>query len=447
MIRKELESFIQLFFYIRVIMKRVSFYTFGCKLNQTETSFLENEFSKQGYKTVAFNEPADYVVINTCTVTGRTDYKCRQVIRKAKRISPQATIAVVGCYAQMAPEKLKILLGVKLVLGADKKFEIFNYLNDSESSNGVIEAHGENDKFIDSTPDLFAGHTRAFLKIQDGCNSYCSYCIVPFARGRSRSDQPENVLKNAKKLVANGYQEIVLTGVHIGKYGHDLKPRKSLFELLKEIVKIPGIGRIRLSSLEPTEIDDDIISLIAGSEKICPHFHVPIQSGDNEILKNMRRHYSVTDYAELVEKIRKKIPHVGLGSDVIVGFPGETDYHFENTKNLIHELPFTYLHVFSFSERQGTDASKMPGKVDSKQKKERSARLIEIGKQKKAAFYQQAIGNTYHVLFEDEEPGEWMCGFTENYIRVKAVKESGYFNTIKRTCIVAADNDFASGKF
>ena len=426
-------------------MKRVAFYTFGCKLNQTETSFLENEFSKRGFKSVGFDEPADYVVINTCTVTGRTDYKCRQLIRRASKISPDATIAVVGCYAQMAPEKLKSLPGVKLVLGADKKFDIFDYLTGHETSNGVIEVQGDNKAFIDSTPDLFSGHTRAFLKIQDGCNSYCSYCIVPYARGRSRSDHPENVLKNAKKLVANGYQEIVLTGVHIGKYGHDLHPRTSLFKLLEEILKIPGIGRIRLSSLEPTEIDDELISFIAGTEKICPHFHVPLQSGDNEILKKMRRHYSVTDFAEIIEKISNKIPHVGLGSDVIVGFPGETDRHFENTKKLIQELPFTYLHVFSFSERVGTDACKMPGKVDSKIKKERSSKIIEIGKQKKTAFYQQAIGNTYHVLFEDDVEGEWMYGFTENYVRVKAVKRPEYFNNIKETYILTADNDFASG--
>ncbi len=428
-------------------MKKVTFYTFGCKLNQTETSFLENEFNKRGYETVAFDEPADYVIINTCTVTGRTDYKCRQLIRRAKKISPEAIIAVVGCYAQMAPEKLKSMPGVKLVLGADKKFDIFDHLNANGLSTGVIEVHGDNKEFIDSTPDLFAGHTRAFLKIQDGCDSYCSYCIVPYARGKSRSDQPENVLKNAKKLVAKGYQEIVLTGVHIGKYGHDLHLRPSLFTLLKQMVKIPGIGRIRLSSLEPTEIDDELISFMAGTDKICPHFHVPLQSGDDEILKKMRRHYSVADYFKIIEKISNKISHVGLGSDVIVGFPGETDRHFENTKNLIHQLPFTYLHVFSFSERQGTDACKMAGKVDSTRKKTRSTQLIEIGRQKKTGFYRQSIGQSYDVLFEDDVPGEWMYGFTENYIRVKTEKQPDYFNKIQKTLVLTADNNFASGIF
>ncbi|MBD3291027.1 tRNA (N(6)-L-threonylcarbamoyladenosine(37)-C(2))-methylthiotransferase MtaB [candidate division KSB1 bacterium] len=423
-------------------MKKVSFHTFGCKLNQTETSFLENEFTKRGYRSVAIEEPADYVVINTCTVTARTDYKCRQLIRRVRKTSPDAKIVVVGCYAQMDPERLKSIPGVNLILGADRKFNIFDYLENGKPANGIIEETGDNEKFIDSTPELFSGKTRAFLKIQDGCNSFCSYCIVPYARGRSRSDLPENVIANVEKLVANGYREIVLTGVHIGKYGQDLQPSISLFTLLRQLLEIRGLGRIRLSSLEPKEIDDDLIDLIAKNEKICPHFHVPLQSGDDEILRKMRRHYSVTEYKNIIEKIVCRIPKVGLGTDVIVGFPGEMDRHFENTKKFIESIPFTYLHVFSFSDRPGTDAYNMREKIDASAKKERSALLIQIAGEKKAEFYRKAVGGYFDVLFEDEVPGRWMYGFTENYIRVRSAKKADLFNKIKQINVSSADNNF-----
>ena len=424
------------------LMKKVSFYTLGCKLNQAETAYLAGEFINRGYTIVSFGQPCDICVINTCTVTVKTDSKCRQIIRRAKKISPQATIAVVGCYAQTSFDELKNFPGVKLILGSDKKFDIFKYLD----SKKVIQRKGKNNKYISAVTESFIDQTRSFLKIQDGCNNFCSYCIVPHVRGPSRSDAIENVVTNTTKLVEHGYKEIVLTGVHIGCYGHDFNPKLSLLELLKKLEKIPQLGRIRLSSLEPMELDEELINFIIDSDKICPHFHIPLQSGDDLILKRMKRNYTVSDYVKIIDRLITRVTHPGLGTDIIVGFPGETELQFNNTYRLIEDLPFTYLHVFSFSPRPGTEAAQFSDSVNPHTKKERSAKLIELSKQKKHNFYQQAITKKLNVLFEEKKNGKWMYGFTENYIRVKVEQQPFFFNKIVPVKLSGLNLNFALGE-
>lgn len=423
-------------------MKKVSFYTLGCKLNQAETASLANEFNKKGYFIVSFGEPCDICVINTCTVTAKTDFHCRQVIRKAIKIYQKAKIAVVGCYAQMSNDLIKDFPEINLVLGSDKKFEIFKYLDDGQT----VNAKGRNTKYISMNPGTVEEHTRAFLKIQDGCNNFCSYCIVPYARGRSRSDTVENIFKNVHQLVEKGYKEIVLTGAHIGSYGYDLNPHRTLMDLLKKLDIIPELKRIRLSSLEPLELEKELIEFASSSDKICPHFHIPLQSGDDFILKRMKRNYKVDKYVKIIDKLMINIPHAGLGTDIIVGFPGENAQRFNNTYQLIQELPFTYLHVFTFSPRRGTEAIQFSDNIDPKEKKERSIKLIALGKKKKYAFYKRFIGQNLKILFEKNTKNTSMYGFSENYIRVKTRKQASYFNKITSVKICGINGSFAIGE-
>lgn len=424
-------------------MKKVSFYTLGCKLNQAETAILAEQFEQGGYQLLPFGEPVDICVINTCTVTGKSDYRCRQMIRKAKKISPSAKIAVVGCYAQLSPEKIKNIDGVDFILGSDKKFDLLEII-DSDNNQPVF-LPSANESFLSPNPGNFWDHTRAFLKIQDGCDSYCSYCTVPLARGRSRSDSLDHIKKSAETLVQRGHRELVLTGVHIGRYGKDLTPSKSLLDVIKELESIADLKRVRLSSLEPLEIDEELIQWIARSPKVCQHFHVPLQSGDDEILKKMNRNYSSKNYLEIIHRLNEMIPRCGLGTDIIVGFPGESEKQFENTYRTIEELPFTYLHVFSFSPRTGTKAVRLSDRVNPKEIKSRSEILRTLSNKKKKKFLDGLIGTNLEVLWEEKERGDWMFGFSSNYARVRAKANPQFMNKICSVEIVGAEADFVYG--
>jgi len=427
-------------------MKKVSFYTLGCKLNQAETAILAEQFEQGGYQLVPFGEHVDICVINTCTVTNKSDYRCRQMIRKAKKISPSAKIAVVGCYAQLNPEKIQTIDGVDFILGSDKKFDLIDILDESNQRNVPIFLPSTNGVFQNPTPGNFWDHTRAFLKIQDGCDSFCSYCTVPLARGKSRSDSLDHIIESAKELVQRGHHEIVLTGVHIGRYGRDLIPSQTLVDVLKKLESLHGLKRIRLSSLEPLEIDDDLLDWITESNKICHHFHVPMQSGDDEILKMMNRNYGAKDYAGVIKAIKRIIPNSGVGTDIIVGFPGETEERFQNTMQLVDQLPFTYLHVFSFSPRTGTKAARFSNRVDPKEIKQRSEKLRTLGKAKKKIFYDSLVGKKLDVLCEEKEHGDWMFGFSGNYARVGIKANPKLMNKICDVKIVKVGNDFLHGK-
>ncbi len=427
-------------------MKRVSFYTLGCKLNQAETAILAEQFEQGGYQLVPFGEQVDICVINTCTVTAKSDYRCRQMIRKAKKISPSTKIAVVGCYAQLSPENIKKINGVDYIVGSDKKFDLLNILNGDKRQDQPLFIASTNESFLSPGAGNFWDHTRAFLKIQDGCDSFCSYCTVPLARGKSRSDSLEYIRKIATELVERGHQEIVLTGVHIGRYGKDLNPTQSLLDVLKELENVPDLKRIRLSSLEPLEIDEDLLQWIAESEQICHHFHVPLQSGDNEILKRMNRNYNLQTYSEVINRLKNIIPGCGLGTDIIVGFPGETEAKFQATVRIVEQLPFTYLHVFSFSPRPGTGASRFPDRIDPKEIKLRSEILREIGRIKKKNFYNGLVGQKLKVLWEEKKRGDWMFGLSGNYARVRTNVNPKYMNKIYAVEIVKAEQDFVHSK-
>jgi len=426
--------------------KKISFYTLGCKLNQSETAVLADQFCQQGYEILPFGESVDICVINTCTVTEKTDYRCRQMIRRAKKLNPEAQVAVVGCYAQLASEKIKKIDGVDYILGSDSKFELLNRLNqDSASNNPVIKSSG-NKEFKNPGTGNFWNQTRAFAKIQDGCNNLCSYCAVPLARGRSRSDSMEHVVKIVSELIARGHKEIVLTGVHIGMFGKDLNPPKTLLDLLKTIEKIPGLERVRLSSLEPTEVENDLLDWIADSNKICHHFHIPLQNGDNQILKRMRRNYNIEYFENVINKIKSKLPNCGLGTDVIVGFPGETGDNFQNTVRMIERLPFTYLHVFSYSKRHGTKANEFTDHVNSKVIKERSEKLREVAKKKKRDFYQAQTNDNLRVLWEEKSKGDFMLGWSDNYVRVRALLQKEWLNKISQVRIFHAEADYVESE-
>lgn len=433
-------------FFNFIMNKKISFYTLGCKLNQSETAVLADQFNQQGYEILPFGEPVDICVINTCTVTEKTDYRCRQMIRRAKKINPQAQIAVVGCYAQLASEKIKEIDGVDYILGSDSKFELLDRLTQHSDTNTPIVESSGNKEFKNPQPGNFWNHTRAFAKIQDGCNNLCSYCAVPLARGKSRSDSMEHVVKTVSELVNRGHKEIVLTGVHIGMYGKDLKPAKTLPDVLETIERIPGLERIRLSSLEPTEVENDLLDCIANSKKICHHFHIPLQNGDEKILKRMKRNYNVEYFEQVTSEIKNRLPNCGLGTDVIVGFPGETDLNFQNTVRLVERLPFSYLHVFSYSKRPGTKAVEYEDHVNPKMIKERSEILREVAKKKKRDFYFSQVERVERVLWEEKSKGNHMYGWTDNYVRVRAPFQKELLNSTVEVQIIHADADYVEGQ-
>ncbi len=399
--------------------KTVAFYTLGCKLNAYDTQWYAEQFAARGYREVAFGEVADITVVNTCTVTGQGDAQSRKALRKAHRMSPEGTVVAVGCYAQTDPAALSEMPEVDLVVGTAARVQLLDLVNDTCSLGRTFVTRSRTADFHDMDIYNFGGRARAFVKIQEGCNEFCSFCIIPFARGRSRSRTLESALSQVKKLVAAGYREVVLTGVHIGDYGVDLDVH-NLLHVLEGIEQIKGLERFRVSSIEATYVTDAMVDFFASSQKFCRHLHIPLQSGDDGVLKAMRRPYTRGQYIALIEKLADRIPGVGIGGDVMVGFPGESDAAFQNTRDLIAHHPLTYLHVFPYSPRGKTPAARMTNQIDPRVKKQRGATLRELGRQKVAAFQTRFIGQTLPVLFENRRNGQLLQGLTDNYIRVVA---------------------------
>ena len=400
-------------------MKTVAFHTLGCKVNTYESNAMLKIFNEAGYQEVDFKQVADVYVINTCTVTNTGDSKSRQMIRKAIRKNPKATICVVGCYSQIAPEEIEQIEGVGVVLGTQYRSDIVKYVDEHlETGEMVIKVDNVMNlrKFEDLNIDRFK-NTRAFLKIQDGCNNFCTYCIIPYARGRVRSRQKESVLNQAQRLVDNGYVEIVLTGIHTAGYGEDLDDY-SFYELLVDLVKIKGLKRLRISSIETSQISDEIIDLIGSNEIIVDHLHVPLQAGSDATLKRMNRKYTTAEYLEKINKIRSYLPNIAFTTDVIVGFPGETDEEFEETYNFIKQVNYSELHVFPYSPRKNTPAAKMKDQVNDQIKHERANRLLQLSKELNHEFALKQIGKTLKVLFEKRD-GEYLIGHAGDYLKVK----------------------------
>ena len=400
-------------------MKTIAFHTLGCKVNTYESNAMLKIFNEAGYQEVDFKEIADVYVINTCTVTNTGDSKSRQMIRKAIRKNPQATVCVVGCYSQIAPEEIEQIEGVGVVLGTQHRKDIVKYVDEYlKTGKPVIKVDNVMNlkKFEDLNIDRFK-NTRAFLKIQDGCNNFCTYCIIPYARGRVRSRDKDSVLNQAKTLVANGYVEIVLTGIHTAGYGEDLD-NYSFYDLLVDLVKIDGLKRLRISSIETSQISDEIINLIGSNDIIVDHLHIPLQSGCDATLKRMNRKYTTSQYLEKINKIRKYLPNIAFTTDVIVGFPGESDEEFEETYNFIKEVNYSELHVFPYSPRRNTPAAKMKDQVDDKIKHERVNRLLELSKELNRDFALKQIGKTLKVLFEKRD-GDYLVGHASDYLKVR----------------------------
>ena len=400
-------------------MKTVAFHTLGCKVNTYESNAMLKIFNEANYQEVDFKEIADVYVINTCTVTNTGDSKSRQMIRKAIRKNPQATVCVVGCYSQIAPEEIEQIEGVGVVLGTQYRKDIVKYV-DEYLKTGKVIVKVDNvmnlKKFEDLNIDRFK-NTRAFLKIQDGCNNFCTYCIIPYARGRVRSRDKDSVLNQARRLVANGYVEIVLTGIHTAGYGEDLKDY-SFYDLLVDLVKIKGLKRLRISSIETSQISDEIIDLIGSNEIIVDHLHVPLQSGCDATLKRMNRKYTTEQYLEKINKIRSYLPDIAFTTDVIVGFPGESDEEFEQTYNFIKKVNYSELHVFPYSPRKNTPAAKMKDQVKDPIKHERTNRLLDLSKELNQNFALKQIGKSLKVLFEKRD-GDYLVGHASDYLKVK----------------------------
>lgn len=426
--------------------KKVAFYTLGCKLNFSETSTIARNFQDEGFDRVDFEEVADMYVINTCSVTENADKQFKQVVRKAMKLNDKAFVAAIGCYAQLKPEELANVDGVDLVLGATEKFKITDYINDL-SKNDFGEVHSceieEADFYVGSYS--IGDRTRAFLKVQDGCDYKCTYCTIPLARGISRSDELQNVLKNAKEISEQGIKEIVLTGVNIGDYGKgefgNKKHEHTFLELVQELDKVEGIERLRISSIEPNLLKNETIEFVSKSRTFVPHFHIPLQSGSNEILKLMKRRYQREIYTERVNKIREVMPDACIGVDVIVGFPGETDEHFLETYHFLNDLDISYLHVFTYSERDNTEAAEMEGIVPANVRAKRSKMLRGLSVKKRRAFYESQIGTNRTVLFEAENKEGYIHGFTENYVRVKTPWNPALANTLQEINLTKIDED------
>ncbi len=400
-------------------MLKVSFHTLGCKLNFAETSHLGKQFVDRGFQIVDQGEPADVCVINTCSVTARADRDCRQLVRRAIRTSKNPFLIVTGCYAQLEPEAIASIDGVDLVLGAREKFDLFDYVGDLEKKlypHVFVSAIDTVDNFGPAYSDPTNERTRAYLKIQDGCDYQCSFCTIPLARGASRSQPIEVCVAQARQLASRGYREITLTGVNVGDYGRHAG--KSLPSLLHELVGIEGIERFRISSIEPNLLTDEIVDFVASNEKMCKHFHIPLQSGCNEILHKMRRRYTSEQYKFLIDRIIKRIPDCGIGADVIVGFPGETDELFEETYLFLSELPISYLHAFTYSERPDTPAAQCGDAVEPKVRFKRNEMLRILGQKMKQAFHTRMIGRIEPVLLERDVEQSLRFGFTGNYVRV-----------------------------
>jgi len=427
-------------------LKKVAFYTLGCKLNFSETSTLSRDLTQKKYQKVEFSEPADLYVINTCSVTDNADKRFKTIVKQALKTNPDAFIVAVGCYAQLKPEELAAVDGVDLVLGATEKFNIAQYVEDL-TKNATAEVHSceisEANFYVSSY--AIGERTRAFLKVQDGCDYKCTYCTIPLARGISRSDTLQNVLDNALEIAQKGIKEIVITGVNIGDYGKgefgNKKHEHTFLDLITALDHVKGISRLRISSIEPNLLSNETIDFIAASNCFVPHFHIPLQSGSDEVLKNMKRRYLTPLYKERVTRILSKMPDACIGVDVIVGFPGETDELFLETYNFLLELPIAYLHVFTYSERENTEATAMQGVVPKNIRAKRSKMLRGLSVKKRYAFYESQLSKESEVLFENENKEGYLLGFTQNYVRVKTPWNPNLTNKLCRVKLLEIDSD------
>ncbi len=420
--------------------KKVAFYTLGCKLNFSETSTIGRSFEDAGYAKVSFDDTPDIYVINTCSVTENADKKCRQLVKKAKKINPNCFIAIIGCFAQLKPKEIATIPGVNIVLGANEKFNIVEHVESFDSEEVVIsnESIKNTKEFV---PAFSMGdRTRSFLKIQDGCDYFCTFCTIPLARGKSRNATIAETISEAEKIAKTDVKEVVLTGVNIGDFGQG--GEENFFSLVKELDQVEGIDRFRISSIEPNLLSDEIIEFCLGeSKRFVPHFHIPLQVGNDRLLKAMRRKYKREVFADRVKKIKSLRPNACIGVDVIVGFPGETDEDFLDTVNFIKELEVSYLHVFTYSERANTTAIKLGNSVPMNIRKQRSKQLHILSAKKKRAFYETQVGKTETVLFEDSDNDGVMHGFTSNYVKIKTAFNKGLANTFQEVTMTEIDRD------
>ncbi|WP_410493612.1 tRNA (N(6)-L-threonylcarbamoyladenosine(37)-C(2))-methylthiotransferase MtaB [Chryseobacterium sp.] len=430
-----------------MITKTAAYHTLGCKLNFAETSTIARQLTAAGYTRVDFDQAAQVYVINTCSVTENADRECKLHVKRAMKANPEGLVVVVGCYAQLKPGEISRIDGVDLVLGAREKFNILSYLDDLQKTaqEGIVHSCEieEADFFIGSYS--IGDRTRAFLKVQDGCDYKCTYCTIPLARGISRSDTIENVVRNAEEISRRGIKEIVLTGVNIGDYGKgefgNKKHEHTFLDLISELDCVDGIERIRISSIEPNLLKDESIALVAASRSFVPHFHIPLQSGSDDVLKKMKRRYLTGLYEDRINSIRSLMPDAAIGVDVIVGFPGETEAHFMETYQFINRLPVSYLHVFTYSERENTEAASMEGAVPVQERKRRNKMLRILSEKKKMAFYESQLGKSFPVLWEHEEKDGMMFGFTENYIRVKKPFDKNSVNQTETVKLFRTEQD------
>lgn len=425
--------------------KKVAFYTLGCKLNYSETSSIGRLFTQAGFETVEFSNTPDVFVINTCSVTDNADKKCKKIVKEALKISPNAYVTIVGCYAQLKPKEIAEIPGVDMVLGAAEKFRIVEYLTDLTKNPKTLvynQPVSEANEFVPSFS--YGDRTRTFLKVQDGCDYSCTFCTIPLARGASRSDTIGNAVAQAREIAASGVKEIVLTGVNLGDFGIRNGQREDkFFDLVKALDEVEGIERIRISSIEPNLLSDEIIEFVATSKRFVPHFHIPLQSGSNKILGLMRRRYKRELYVSRVEKIKQVMPHCCIGVDVIVGFPGETREDFIDTYNFLNGLDISYLHVFTYSERENTPAAEMGGVVPGSARADRSKMLHILSDKKRRAFYEDQLGKTDKVLFEGDIKDGFMHGFTRNYVKVKTKYDPILVNELRavRLTQISPDGD------
>ena len=425
------------------IPKTIAFHTLGCKTNYSETSSISREIIKSGFEKVGYNELADIYVLNTCSVTENANKDARKFVRKAKRNNPNATIVVIGCYAQLKPDEIGEIDGVDIVLGAKEKFNLINHLDGLELNKGTKILNSKIEYVSNFKSSYSLGErTRSYLKVQDGCNYSCSFCTIPLARGKSRNDTIQNTIQVAKKIATTEVKEIVLTGINIGDYGNGSD--ESFSDLIKEMDSLSGIDRIRISSIEPNLLSNEIIELSASSKKLMPHFHIPLQSGSDNILKAMRRRYDTNLYSDLITNIKVKIPDVAIGVDVMVGFPGETESDFISTYNFIKQLDISYLHVFTYSERPNTDALNIDKIVSIEKRRERSKKLHLLSEQKLLKFYDQFIGQKRPVLFESIKNG-LLIGHSDNYIKIRSKGSPDLINTIQNVELLYNDGEYVYG--
>ncbi|MGM9979230.1 MAG: tRNA (N(6)-L-threonylcarbamoyladenosine(37)-C(2))-methylthiotransferase MtaB [Clostridium sp.] len=431
---------------------KVAFSTLGCRVNQYESEAMAEKFIREGYEVVDFSEIADVYVINTCTVTNMGDKKSRQIISKARRLNNNAIIAVVGCYSQIAPKEVSAIEGVDVVLGTRNKGDVVYYVNKARDEQKIqvhVEGVLKNKKFEDLNIEEYQDKTRAFLKIQDGCNRFCTYCAIPYARGSVCSKEPRKVIDEIKKLASHGFKEVILSGIHTASYGLDLDGNITLIDLIEDIEKIDGIERVRIGSIEPAFFTNEVIEKIKGFKKLCPHFHLSLQSGCNTVLKRMNRRYTAEEYEHIVNVLRENIKDVSISTDVIVGFPGETEEEFNETYEFLKKIKLTKTHIFKYSPRKGTRAAEMKGQIDGKVKEERSKALIALNDVNEQGFIEKYINKNVKVLLEQQVKGKENIfeGYTENYIKVELKKpENIKTGDIIECRIEKAHKDFAEGK-